>query len=146
MLKENIAKIVENGNKKDMECLSDIMIEVLEDLEKYDKEVFEDYNMAIYIMANGKVLTKEMAEKIILKMKPYGMHWTFEDTEDVRKSNSINNIRDVDFWIVMNHAYNDQHSLCEEDLDKYITYTKNFILDPDAKKAKVFIYFTEIPE
>lgn len=145
LIEESISLIVSKGTQNDMEDLSTMMVDLLCDIKKYDEKLFNKYKMDLYIKAHGKILNKEMAEEIIQGMKPYGMHWTFEQTEDVRKKNNILDIRDIDFWVVMNSGYNDQHSLCGEDLDKYITYTKNFINDPDAKPGKVFTYFTVIP-
>ena len=79
-------------------------------------------------------------------MKPYGMHWTLDQTESVRKSNGFSTIRPVDFWIVMNMAYNDYHNLFEEDVEQYAKYSKMFILDEDSEEDKVYTYFTEIPK
>lgn len=146
MIKKSIDQIVENGKKEDMKYLSDMMVDLICDLDKYNPKLAHEYKMELYIKAYGEVLTKDMAEKIILDMKPYGMHWTFEDTESVRKKYSLSDIRDVDFWIVMNQGYNDyKDGWMEDNLDMYVTYAKKFILDPDAKPAKVLIYFTEIP-
>lgn len=145
-VQENISKIVEKGSPKDMYDLSNMMIDMLEDLESYDTDKFCEYKMEIYIKANGKILNEHMGEKIIQNMKPYGMHWTYQQTEDVRKQNSLSNIRPVDFWVVMNMAYNDYHDIFEDNLDMYVKYSKAFILDEDAKSDKVFTYFTEIPK
>lgn len=147
MIKESINQIVENGNSQDMHELSEMMIEMLYDLKKYSEEDFCEYKMELYIMAYGKVLNEHMAEKIIQNMKPYGMHWTLSDTEGVRKgNNSLSGIRPIDFWIVMNMAYNDYHDIFGEEMEMYVKYSKAFILDEDAKEDKVFTYFTEIPK
>ena len=146
MIKDYISQIVNNGNKKDMDKLSEMMVDMLYDLKKYNEDDFCDYKMDLYIMAYGKVLNEHMAENIIKNMKPYGMHWTMAQTEDVRKSNNLSSIRPVDFWIVMNMTYNDYRDIFEDDLNMYVKYSKAFILDEDAKESKVFTYFTEIPK
>ena len=46
----------------------------------------------------------------------------------------------------MNSTYNDFHNLFDEDISKYVEYTKSFIKDEDAKEDKVFLYFTTIPK
>ena len=38
-------------------------------------------------------------------------------------------------------AYNDYHEMLEEDLDKYVMFSKLFIKDEDGKEDKVFKYF-----
>lgn len=44
----------------------------------------------------------------------------------------------------MNSAYNDFHNLFDEDISKYVEYTKSFIKDEDAVEDKVYKYFTKI--
>ena len=105
-------------------------------------------------MAYGKVLTKEMAEEIIVDMLPYHMRWSLEETEDVRKAYDLSDIRDIDFWIVLNAEYNDNKETVEyfipddseKQLDMYVRLAKDFIKDKDAKEGKVFTYFTSIPK
>ena len=46
----------------------------------------------------------------------------------------------------MNSAYNDFRDLFDKDIEAYARYTKNFIMDKDAKEDKVFLYFTTIPK
>ena len=146
MIEESIDKIVEKGNAKDMHDLSDMMIDILKEIKKYNEDSYCKYKMELYIKANGKILNESMAKDIIQNMQPYGMKWTLQQTEDVRKQNSLNTIRPIDFWIVMNMAYNDYHDIFNEDLPMYVKYSKAFILDEDAKEDKVFTYFTEIPK
>ena len=55
-------------------------------------------------------------------------------------------IRDIDFWIVLNSAFNDYRDLFEDNLEMYVKYAKDFIMDEDAKSNKVFKYFTIIPK
>ena len=144
-IEENVRKIVDSGNIEDMHKLTDILEEVIEELEEYDEELAKKYEMKIYIMANGKVLTREMAEEIVHKMKPSGMRWSYDETKRIEEEYGINDIRPTDFFIVMNSAYNDQRNLLGDDIDKYVRYTVNFIGDEDAIPEKVFIYFTVIP-
>lgn len=140
-----IEKIIASKNDNAMERLKEIMINVIDCIKKIDYEEYEDIEKDLYEICEGKVLTKEKAEKIIQSMKPYGMKWTFEESEAIRKEKGLSEFRPVDFWIVMNSAWNDQHELCD-DLEKCIIYTKNFINDPDAVEYKVYEYFTVIPK
>ena len=145
-IKEYIEKIVKDGDKKEMEKLSEILEEAICELEDYDEDLYHHYKMCLYKMAYGDVLNKEMAEEIVSNMKPYHLHWTLEETKSVQEQYDLDNIRDVDFFVVMNSAYNDYKDLFGDDLEMYIKYTKNFIKDEDAKENKVFVYFTTIPE
>ena len=40
----------------------------------------------------------------------------------------------------------DYQDIFEENIDMYVKYAKNFIMDEDGKEDKVFLYFTTIPK
>ena len=145
-IKEYLERIIEKGNRKDMEELSDMLDKAIYKVKDCDPEWYDKKCMKLYTMAYGKVLNEEMAKDIISEMEPYHMHWTLEQTRQVQVQNGLNNIRDIDFWVVMNSAYNDFQDLFEDNIDMYVKYTKNFILDKDGKEDKVFLYFTTIPK
>ena len=138
LVKEYLEKIIENGNREDMKELSEILDKAIYKVKDCDPEWYEKKCMKLYTMAYGKEINEEMAEDIISKMEPYHMHQTLEQTRQVQVKNELNNIRDVDFWVVMNSAYSDYHDIFEDDLDMYVKYAKNFIMDVDGKKDKLF--------
>ena len=142
-VKENIAKIVENGDKEDMEELADILEETISFLDDNLREKYENY---IYVLANGYELNRTKAEKIVKCMKPIGQHWSIEETTSVKNQYGFTNISDIDFYVVMNSAYNDYRNIFKENLEIYAYWSKAFIEDEDAKEGKVFRYFTEIPK
>lgn len=143
---EIIQKIVDNGRIEDMKTLSDILEDTMEELKKYDQDCFNEYMMELYKMAYGNTLNKQMAEKIVHKMKPYGEKWSIEETQKIMQQYGINNVKNTDFYVVINSAYNDYRDLFQDDIEKYVRFTMNFIQDEDAKIDKVFLYFTEIPQ
>lgn len=144
MIEDMINRIVENGKNEDMEELSEILDTTINKLKTYDEKCYDKMYMKLYKMAYGEVLTEEMAHNIVSSMRPYGEHWTISDTTGVKNQYSLNDISDIDFYVVMNSAYNDYHDLFAENLDYYVKYTKDFIKDEDAKENKVFKYFTII--
>ena len=145
-IEEIIEKIVDNGKIQDMEALSDMLEDTMEIIETYDKECYDKYLMKLYTMAYGNKLNKEMAQEIVNKMRPYGQRWSFEETQKIQEQYGINNIRSEDFYIVINSSYNDYRDLFNDDIEKYIKFTINFIEDEDAKPDKVFLYYTTIAE
>lgn len=145
-IKEYLKKIVEEGDKKEMEELSHMLDELVCHLKECDYKLYCKYKMKLYRMAYGDVLTKEMAEEIIMKMMPYHMKWTLEQAKSIQQEYNMSDIRDIDFWIVINSAYNDYCDLFGENVEMYVKFTKDFIKDEDAKEGKVFKYFTEIPK
>lgn len=152
MHKQYIDKIMMSkdlSKYKKMGCLLKDAIDYFKD---NDKEEYEEMETKLYEIAEGKILNEEKAKCIIDKMKPYGMHWTLEQTEAVRKSNGLSSIRPVDFWIVMNSEYNDNSKTigkyipADKQVAFYTELSKDFILDEDADEDKVYKYFTEIPK
>ena len=144
-IEEYIEKIIDNGKIEDMETLSELLEDTMEIIKDYDKECYKDFEMKLYEMAYGKVLSRKMAENIVHKMRPSGMRWTFEETKDLQRQYGVDNINDVDFFIVMNSAFNDYRDLFQNNVEDYIKFTIDFIEDEDAKQDKIFLYYTTIP-
>lgn len=146
MHKYYIEKIMASRDNQKMKKLADLIIDTISYMKTLDKDEYENIECDLYEICEGKILNEEKAKNIIEHMKPYGMHWTLEETEQVRKSNGFSTIRPVDFWIVMNSAYNDFNKLFKENIEMYAQYSKYFINDEDADEYKVYEYFTEIPK
>ena len=144
-IEDYIEKIVDNGRVEDMKELSDMLEDTMEIINKYDEQCYKEMEMKLYKMAYGNVLSKKMAEEIVHKMRPSGMRWTFEETKDLQRQYGIDNINSVDFFIVMNSAFNDYRDLFQDNVEDYMKFTIDFIEDEDAKQDKVFLYYTTIP-
>ena len=95
-------------------------------------------------MAYGNTLSKEMAEKIVNNMKPYGKKWTLNQTMDIQEKYGLDRLKSTDFFVVMNSAYNDYNDIFDDKLDLYVKFAEDFINDEDAVDGKVLIYFTTI--
>lgn len=139
-VKKYIDKIIEEGTEEDMDKLEDIMIDLIYDLKRYDEDKAHKYKMCLYKMAYGEVLTDKMARKVVEDMKPDGEHWSIEQTTQVKNQYGFN-VRDIDFWVVMNMAYNDYKDIFKDNIEMYARWSNAFINDPDAKEGKVFKYF-----
>ena len=140
-----IDQIIQNNDISQMQELSEMLKESVDLIQSYDEEFYKDITMRIYEMAYGKTLSKELAENIVDKMKPYGERWTIEETSQFQNQNGLNHIRTVDFYIVLNSAYNDFRDVFGDEITNYINYVLDFIQDEDAKEGKVFLYYTTIP-
>ena len=140
-IEEYIEKIIDNGKIEDMETLSDLLEDTLEIIKDYDKECYKEFEMKLYKMAYGNHLNKSMAEKIVHKMRPYGQRFSFEETRNLQEQRGINDIDPIEFFVVLNSAYNDYKDIFSEDIEGYIRFTIDFIKDEDAKPNKVFNYF-----
>lgn len=144
-IEDMVRRIVDSGNVEHMHMLSDILDDTLEEICKYDKDKYKQYELKLYKMAYGNTFTREMAEEIVSKMRPYGMKWSIEETQQIQSQYGINNISPADFFVVLNSAYNDYNDIFNENIEMYIRFVDDFINDEDAREDKTFIYFTTIP-
>ena len=145
MHEKYMKQIIQGKNEEAMDALGEVFNKAMDYIEECDEDMYEALEKKLYVAIYGKKINEKMAEKIIMNMKPYHMKWSLDEVKSVMRSNGIN-LDDIDFWVVMNMAWNDYHELFEDDIDKYIKYSEMFINDDDAKEGKVFTYFTSIPK
>lgn len=138
-----INKILTSGDERQYAQMSDFLCDLIEMVGKRETEKIEQ---KLYEIVEGKVLNEEKATQIIKHMKPIGMKWTLEETEGVRNSYGYENIRPIDFWVVMNSAINDYEDLFKDNIEWYAKFSKDFIDDEDAIDEKVYVYFMKIPK
>ena len=136
-----IKKIVNDGDRREMEELSDILVDVINTIKKYDEDCYREYKMKLYKMAYGNEITEEVAEDIVKEMRPAGERWSIGETEQMQRDYGLDNINPISFFLVMNQGFNDYRNLFGDNLDMYIRYTEAFICDEDAKPYKVLNYF-----
>lgn len=144
-VKNYIEKIVENNIVEDMHELSEIFEDVMEHLKNCDEKKYKKYELELYEMANGKILNKKMADEIVEHMQPFGMRWNIQQIENIQNDYGLNDISSIDLYVVMNSAYNDYNNIFQDDIEMYVKFAKDFILDQDAKQDKVYLYYTTIP-
>jgi hypothetical protein len=144
MHSEYIQKIIDSANPQKIKELIDLVKELISEMKEPHYEKYCEIENKLYEISEGKVLNEEKAKHIIDSMKPYGMKWSMDETEQVRTNYGYTDIRPVDFWIVMNSAYNDYKDLFNDEIDKYAMFSYAFINDEDAGEDKVYNYFTKI--
>lgn len=140
--KEYVSKILASDESKKNE-IADLICEMMDDLK--EKEV-KEYERKIYEISEGRELNEDKARSLIEKMKPYGKKWELNETEDVRNAYGYGDLRAIDFWIVMNSAFNDYNDLFKDNVEWYAKFARDFIKDEDAVDDKVYYYFTMIPK
>lgn len=136
-----IRKIVNDGDRREMEELSDILVEVVDIIKKYDEDCYDDYKKKLYKMVYGNQINEDTAKEIVREMKPTGERWSINETEQMQRDYGLDNINPVSFYLVMNQGFNDYRDVFGDNLDTYIRYTEAFICDEDAKPNKVLNYF-----
>lgn len=143
MCNKYLEEIIEFGNEESVDTIKYVFDIAMDYLHEKNYSLYKQLEMELYVAVNGEKLNREMAEEIIMKMQPYHMKWSLEQTKELQKQNNLENIEPIDFWIVMNMAANDYNTLFGEDIQKYVEFTKLFISSPDSKDGKVFRYFTK---
>ena len=145
-VKKMLEVIIDKGKTEDMYKLNDMIDELICDLKEKQPKLYKEYKMKLMGMAYDYKLNDDMAMEIVNNMKPLGEYWDYETASKVRKDYGVNAI-DCDFYVVMNSLVNDYSKIIDkEDVETYVKMTSAFINDDDAKKDKIWIYFTKIPK
>ncbi len=137
-----IEKIIENGKSEDMKELSDMLDEAIIKLKVLEPECYDKYKMKLMGMAYNYKFDYDTAYEIVNSMKPLGEYWDYETTKSLVDDYDVD---DIDFYIVINSLVNDYGKVIDKgDTNTYAKMARSFILDEDAKKNKVWRYFTKI--
>ena len=137
-MKEYINMIVEHGKKEDMDCLSNMLVELMYELKESNHDEYEEYKKKIIGMAYDHKITKELAKEIVEDMKPKGEYWSMDDIRGV--VGELPNLPDV--YVVMNSLVNDYGEVISpEEVEKYVAMTNAWINDVDGHKNKTWWYF-----
>jgi hypothetical protein len=151
-IEEIIQTIVDNGRVEDMRELSDILEDVLEVIENYDKDCYDKYAMKLYVLAYGKVLTDNMKREWVKKMRPMSK-WTEEEVKNIVNQYGFE-VPYMSAFVILNMLYSDMESAFgdgndEESLKRYLRGTRDWYFDEDAKvdgEEKLFNYKMYIVE
>lgn len=151
-IKEYIAKIVDDGDQKEMEELSNILVKVADMIYDYDEEEGEKIEMQIYEMAYGKRLSDNMKRQWVKKMHP-SAKWTEEEIHDIVNNYGVD-IPVLSAYVIMNMFYSDTSKAFDDDngdeercLMRYIDATRGWYYDSDAEnteEAKLYCYWKYI--
>lgn len=130
-MRKYLDMIIAKGNQEDMECLGNMLKELIYESPKKDK-----YIMKLKGMAYDYKLDNELAKEIVEDMKPLGQYWTKEQVASVTGDVSCN------MYVVMNSLANDYNSVIPlEDVNTYVKLARAWLDDEDARDDKVWWYF-----
>lgn len=149
-IEDYIEKIVDNGRVEDMKALSDILEDTMEEIKDYDKECYKDFEMKLYVLANGKVLTDNMKREWVKEMRPMSK-WTEEEVKNIVNQYGFE-VPYMSAFVILNMLYSDMKSAFgdgndEESLKRYLRGTSDWYFDEDAyntEEAKLFAYWKYI--
>jgi len=141
MIKKYIQMIVDNGKREDMECLSDMLSDVIYIMKDEHYDMYRKYKNKLKGMAYNYQIDKELAKEIVEDMKPLGEYWSMET---VFNAIGNDNHRIEDMYVVMNSLVNDYNmTISPDDVETYIKMAHNWIDDIDGKENKIWKYFVE---
>lgn len=140
-MKEYIEKIVQKGKQEDMECLSDMLSEVIYLMKDEHFDMYKKYKNKLKGMAYNYQIDEELAKEIVEDMKPIGEYW---DMQTVRNAIGNDMHRLEDMYVIINSLANDYSKIISlEDVETYINMAHAWIDDIDGKTNKVWKYFVE---
>ena len=132
-MRKYLDMIIEKGNQEDMDCLGNMLRELIYESPKKDK-----YIMKLKGMAYDYKLDAELSKEIVDDMKPLGEYWNREQIT------SVTGDMGCDMYVVMNSLANDYSSVIPlENVDTYVKLAKAWLNDEDAKEHKVWWYFVK---
>ena len=140
MHKKYIEKILRDGGSENVNKIGELFSKTMDFLKDNNKKLYDEIECYLYEMTFGKKLTEEMAANWINSMKPHGMKWTKEQTDEVLRKYGLN-MNEIDFWAIMNAMYNDYGDIFDDNVETFIKLTRNFIKDEDAVDGKVYEYW-----
>lgn len=151
-LKEDIQKIVDDGDIKEMKELSDILVRVANIVYDYDEDKGKEIELEIHEMAWGKRLTDDMKREWVKNMRP-SARWEEEEIREIADNYGID-MPILSFYVIMNMFYSDENKAFKEDsgdeersLRRYIEASNGWYYDSDAtntEEAKLYCYWKYI--
>lgn len=138
-IKKMVEHIVEQGEHEEMECLSEILIDLIYDLKHTDKTYYHELEYKLHKMAYGEHLTEDMAHKWVENMEnkdgTKGAHWTIEQAKSHVGHHNL-----ADFYAVLNMMYSDYYSP-SFDTSTYVRLAEDWLNDPDVGAGKTLKYY-----
>lgn len=139
MYKHLLKKIIERGDRDDMEHLECILDDFMCELEEQDEPRYKRLLMGLYCRVYGEHLNDELAHKWVSKMEnkdgTRGEHWSMEQTSQYAGSYDKN-----DWYAVMNMMYSDYYNQ-RFDTGVYVEMAKDWISDKDVGNGKTLKYY-----
>ena len=142
-IKKMMDIIVEKGNKEQMDKLGNMFVDMVYDLKEKDPMKFKSIEYEMHKIAYGDHLTEWQAKCWVSSMEnkdgTKGEHWTYEQTEDVRKQYAPG-LHHCDWYAVLNMIYSDYYNT-KFDTATYIQLAKDWLDDKDIGSCKALKYY-----
>ena len=138
-IKKYIDQLVKTGSPDDMECLSDMLEDLVCDLKESDHEKYIQYKFKLHRLAYGEHLSEDMAKHWVSEMKnkdgTVGEHWSYEQTSTLAEKHNK-----CDFYAVLNMMYSDYYN-SRFDTNTYVTLARDWLDNKDVGEGKTLKYY-----
>lgn len=139
-IKKMFNAIIEKGN---VDKLSDMFADFVYDTEKIDKMRYKSIEYRMHKLAYGDHLTEDQAKCWVKEMKnkdgTEGEHWTYEQSEQVRRQYA-SEMDPYDWYAILNMTYSDYYSP-KFDTSTYVDLAKDWLTDKDIGVDKALRYY-----
>lgn len=141
-IKHMIKEIVEHSKPEDMECLAEMLTDLIYDLKHTDQGYYSALEYKLHKMAYGEHLTPEMAHKWTEHMQnkdgSKSPHWTMEQTNQYAGRHNH-----CDFFAVLNMMYSDYYKP-KFDTNDYVELANDWLNDIDVPEGKTLKYYMRV--
>lgn len=143
MHKYNIEYIVEHGTPEDMEHMKQVFEDAVFALKGVNYDAYIEAEYKLHCIAHhghlGEKTAKCWVDRMVNKDGTKGAHWTWEQTEQVRKDKGLQ-FDSSDWYAVLNMMYSDYYH-SKLDTSMYIEMAKDWLSDSDVGKKKTLKYY-----
>lgn len=128
---------------KHKQKMIDIIDMLMCEVKETEPKLYQHIECELYESAYGKVISKEMADDWVKKMRPVGLHWTIDETNEAMRSLGYS-CDPIEFYVVANMMYNDYYNLVKDDESMALKLAYSWLKDEDSKDHKLYIYWKNI--
>ena len=143
MHKENIEYIIEHGTPAQMEEMREVLEDAITSLKTIDQMRYLNAEYRLHCIAHHGHLGEHAAKCWVGKMRnkdgTSGGHWTWDQTEQVRKERA-SAYEASDWYAVLNMMYSDYYS-AKYDTLAYVEMAKDWLADSDVGEKKTLKYY-----
>ena len=140
--KELVYKYGRDGKTEEMEHLTEMVDDFVEEVKEHHKERVEDFLVEVDLLLNPH-FSKETAKYAVSMMKnkdgSVGEHWDYSTTTRVLDSKGYD-FNPCDWYVALNMIYSDYYKSGRSD-DTYIEMAYDFLSDEDAPAHKMKRYY-----
>ena len=139
MHRKLIKAIVVKENHVDMQELECIVIDMMDEIKKKDKDLYKRIEYKLYKLVYGEHLNEELAYEWVNEMQnkdgTIGEHWGKSQTDQY-----VGKYNEWDWYVAMNMMYSDYYNP-KFDTNTYIELAKDYLNDKDVGEGKLLRYY-----